>query len=379
MPEAGGIFITNQRGWIDSWFLFRLCIKIQKQCGHNLVSVESSCITTYFPFVYFCQAQIPLLEYGASVVRMCQSCQVSNFNCRLDEAKPLVKVWGSQGEVLTPKETSKKTQQLGVLRTVAMMVIIWSFRNLATKEAAGGVWFFSDDDEKNPWEISGTTRLVVDLNGLQQKQIGVGVRALLVPGFLEEQAGFQRSCNWRSQGGGVFFFKCATLGVGSLATTKNGVRREYQGHQGPTSNYTWLESAWVVKFFKNQLNCSKLRRWRRSTRRWVAFSIAAWLGFGKPSSWRLPIFDHPTVEPGCFSGAAAYKCSAHRHSVKDETKRINWGNKCKNDKHSKLIEVLQLAQLVSYKNSMWFSVISIKRWVDPSDCQSAQAENDLKL
>ena len=60
----------------------------------------------------------------------------------------------------------------------------------------------------------------------------------------------------------------------------------------------------------------------------------------------------PTVEPGCFSGAAAYKCSAHRHSVKDETKRINWGNKCKNDKHSKLIEVLQLAQLVSYKNSM---------------------------
>ena len=109
------------------------------------------------------------------------------------------------------------------------------------------------------------------------------------------------------------------------------------------------------------------------------FSIAAWLGFGKPSSWRLPIFDHPTVEPGCFSGAAAYKCSAHRHSVKDETKRINWGNKCKNDKHSKLIEVLQLAQLVSYKNSMWFSVISIKRWVDPSDCQSAQAENDLKL
>lgn len=60
----------------------------------------------------------------------------------------------------------------------------------------------------------------------------------------------------------------------------------------------------------------------------------------------------PTVEPGCFSGAAAYKCSAHRHSVKDETKRINWGNKCKNDKHSKLIEVLQLAQLVSYKNSI---------------------------
>jgi len=82
------------------------------------------------------------------------------------------------------------------------------------------------------------------------------------------------------------------------------------------------------------------------------FSIAAQLGFGKPSSWRLPIFDHPTVEPECFSGAAAYKCSAHRHSVKDETKRINWGNKCKNDKHSKLIEVLQLAQLVSYKNSI---------------------------
>ena len=51
---------------------------------------------------------------------MCQSCQVSNFNCRLDEAKPLVKARGSQGEVLTPK----KTQQLGVLRTVAMMVII---------------------------------------------------------------------------------------------------------------------------------------------------------------------------------------------------------------------------------------------------------------
>ena len=56
---------------------------------------------------------------------MCQSCQVSNFHCRLDEAKPLVKARGSQGEVLTPKETSKKNLvQLGVLRTVAMMVII---------------------------------------------------------------------------------------------------------------------------------------------------------------------------------------------------------------------------------------------------------------
>ncbi len=151
-----GCFITLP-GWIHHVSLDVLAVhKIQGNFGHNFGVTLSSvnCLLLHqkkgFSLV-FCQAQIPLLEYGASVKKethpsVCLLESLWTKHWRLDEASPLVKARDLRVNLTEWWNKLNKISSFGVLRMVAM-VIIWSFQNLATKEPGGGM-------KKNPARFS---------------------------------------------------------------------------------------------------------------------------------------------------------------------------------------------------------------------------------
>ena len=93
---------------------------------------------------------------------------------------------------------------------------------------------------KNPWEISGTTRLVVDLNGLQKNKLASVSGLCWCLAFSKSRQGSKEVA---TEGHKVVAFLLKLRHWGEILATTKGSRPRIS--RSPRSNFqvTWLESA----------------------------------------------------------------------------------------------------------------------------------------